>query len=419
MLDAAGVCPAQSDSGKWRVISSAGSLLRFSVHDSSPAVSLLNYNYSMLSAKRPAKRPPKGSAKRPAKVQRWIDVITALLRRHYPIDFKELAKEVPAYSKPGKADDALMQMFERDKAELRTLGVPIETLKGAGGSQSTYRLTSRSFYLPLLQISRKGAPLRPPRRPSGVGYNALPVLAFEPDELVMIARAAARVQQMQHQLLADHAATAVRKLAFDVAVGDGGIREVMLNPFQPQDSAVLDALDHAVRRRKRVEFNYRSMERDVQARRDVEPYGLVFLSGLWYLVARDVEADALRHFRVSRISEPVVSTATQRPDFAPPQGFDLWPHAGSKRAWELGDGDAKTVLVRFDRSTAYAVAGAELGESDPDNPDCRRFVVRRPDAFVRWLLSFGGAARPVSPKPFVQALRELARRTADLYEAQS
>jgi proteasome accessory factor B len=375
-------------------------------------------------ANRPAKGSPKqaarGSAKRPAKVQRWIDVITALLRRHYAIDFKELAKEVPAYSKPGKENDALMQMFERDKAELRILGVPIETLDGEDGSQSTYRLTSRSFYLPLLQVSRKGAPLRPPHRPSGVGYSAIPVLAFEPDELVMIARAAARVQQMQHQLLADHAATAVRKLAFDVAVGDGGIREVMLNPFQPQDSAVLDALDHAVRRRKRVAFNYRSMERNVQARRYVEPYGLVFLSGLWYLVALDVEADALRHFRVSRISDPVANTAKpQSTDFATPTGFDLWSHAGSKRAWELGDGDAKTVLVRFDRSTAYAVAGAELGESDPDNPDCRRFVVRRPDAFVRWLLSFGGAARPVSPKPIVRALRELARQTANLYEAKS
>ena len=372
------------------------------------------------SAKRPARSPAKGSARRPAKVQRWIDVITALLRRHYAIDFKVLAKEVPAYSKPGKENDALMQMFERDKAELRTLGVPIETLEGEDGSQSTYRLTSRSFYLPLLQVSRKGAPPKPPHRPTGVGYNAIPVLAFEPDELVMIAHAAARVQQMQHQLLADHAATAVRKLAFDVAVGDGGIRELMLNPFQPQDSAVLDALDRAVRRRKRVKFNYRSMERDVQARRDVEPYGLVFLSGLWYLVARDVEADALRHFRVSRISEPVVNTAKpQSADFATPTGFDLWSHAGSKRAWELGDGDAKTVVVRFDRSTAYAVAGAELGESDPDNPDCRRFVVRRPDAFVRWLLSFGGAAHPVSPKPIVRALRELARQTADLYEAQS
>lgn len=366
------------------------------------------------------KSPAKGSAKRPAKVQRWIDLITALLRRRGPIDFHQIATEVPAYSKPGKSYDAMMQMFERDKAELRTLGVPIVTSVGESGSQSTYGLSSRSFYLPLLQVKKQGAPLRPPARPTGMGYGAIPILAFEPDELVMIARAASRVQQMQHPMLADQAATAVRKLAFDVAVGDGGIREVMLAPFQAVDPDVLDELDQAVRRRKRVEFDYRSMERNVHARRDVEPYGLVFLSGLWYLVARDVEADALRHFRVSRISNPSVNTAKpQSADFDTPIGFNLWSHAESKRAWELGDGDAKTVVVRFDRSSAYAVAGAELGELDPDTPDCRRFVVRRPEAFARWILSFGGAAIPVSPKPLVRAVRDLARRTAGLYKSTS
>lgn len=356
------------------------------------------------------------SAKRPAKIQRWIDLISALLRRHYPVSFEELSNEVPAYNKEGQSDDALMRMFERDKDELRGLGVPIETLVGDDGSMATYRLKSRSFYLPFLQVNATGAPPKAPPRPVGVGYNAIPVLAFEPDELMMIARAAMRVQQMQHPMLAADAATAVRKLAFDVAIGDGGIREVMLAPFQQQDPDVLDVLDDAVRRRKRVDFNYRSMERDVHSRRSVEPYGLVFRSGLWYLVARDVAADALRNFRVSRISEPEVNaTKALSTDFDAPPGFSIWSHAESPQAWELGDGDAQHVVVHFDRSRAYAAAGAELGEADPNDATCRRFVVRRPESFVRWLLSFGGAARPVSPQPIVDAWRELARRTAALY----
>lgn len=356
------------------------------------------------------------SAKRPAKVQRWIDLIAALLRRYYPVTFEQIAAEVPAYANDAQAHDARMRMFERDKDELRALGVPIESVADSDGTVSSYRLKSRAFYLPYLQLANDGAPPEAPHRPRGPGYQSLPLLAFEPDELAMIARAATRVQQMRHPALAADAATALRKLAFDVAVMDGGVREIMLSPFPPQDPDVLDVLDDAVRRRKRVDFSYRSMERDVHSRRDVHPYGLVFLSGLWYLVAYDVSADALRHFRVSRISEPVVNGAkAQTADFELPGGFDLWSHAESRQSWELGDGDAESVSVRFTTVNAYAASGAELGAPDPDQPGCRRFVVRRPEAFVRWLLSFGGDTRPVAPDTIVQAWHDLARQTAALY----
>jgi proteasome accessory factor B len=356
------------------------------------------------------------SAKRPPKVQRWIDLIAALLRFHYPVTFEQLSADVPAYANAGQAQDARMRMFERDKDELRELGVAIETAEDENGSLSLYRLKSRSFYLPYIQVAEDGAAPAAPHRPQGLGYQSLPILAFEPDELEMIARAAKRVQQMRHPTLAADAATAVRKLAFDVAVIDGDVREVVLSPFAEQDPAVLDVLDDAVRRRKRVELNYRSIERDVHSRRTVEPYGLLFLSGQWYLVARDATADALRHFRVSRISGPVANPAKpQSPDFEQPPSFDLWSHAVSRQAWELGDGDAVSVSVKFDAADIYAAAGAELGAPDADVPGCRRFTVRRPDAFVRWLLSFGGAATPITPDEIVTAWRESARQVIALY----
>ncbi|MCX5765621.1 MAG: WYL domain-containing protein [Gemmatimonadetes bacterium] len=356
------------------------------------------------------------SAKRPAKVQRWMDVIVALLRFRYPISFETLSHEVPAYADPEQTTEARMRMFERDKDELRTFGVPIETVTDPSGVSSTYRLQSRAFYLPYLHVAEDGAPPSTPKRLSGLGYQGLPVLAFEPDELVMIARAANRVQQMQHPSLAADAATAVRKLAFDVPFVDGHAHEVMLQSSQDIHTDVLDILDTAVRRRKRLDIEYRSMERNANSERGIEPYGLIFLSGNWYLVARDITADALRHFRVSRISHAVMNPLkSQTPDFATPAGFDLWSHTKSRQAWELGDDDATQVTVRFDQSDRFAAAGAELGEAAGDDENCRRFVVRRPDAFVRWLLSFGGTATPVSPPSIGEALHALATSTATLY----
>ena len=360
------------------------------------------------------------SAKRPAKVQRWIDLIAALLRFHYPVSFDQLSADVPAYANDEQSSDARMRMFERDKDELRALGVAIESVPDETGTIAGYRLKSRSFYLPYIQVADGETVPHAPKRPSGLGYQSLPVLAFEPDEIAMIARAATRVQQMRHPGLAADAATAMRKLAVDVPGVGGDVLEIMLSPYPAQDPVVLETLDDAVRRRKSVNFNYRSMERDVHSRRTVEPYGLLFLSGQWYLVANDESAAALRHFRVSRISDPVVNILkSQSADFELPDAFDLWSHTVSRQAWELGDADAINVTVRFDPTNAYAESGAELGVADSDVEGYRRFVVRRPEAFVRWLLSFGGAARPVAPKEIVYAWHELARQTAALYAKHS
>src|SRR5690242_3117055 len=63
-----------------------------------------------------------------AKVQRWIDLLAALLVRRYPASFEELARDVPAYDASGKSSAAVMRMYERDKDELRAFGVPIETV---------------------------------------------------------------------------------------------------------------------------------------------------------------------------------------------------------------------------------------------------------------------------------------------------
>jgi proteasome accessory factor B len=354
------------------------------------------------------------SAKRPAKVQRWVDLITALLRRGSPVSFETLSHEVPAYSNPRQAHDARMRMFERDKDELRLMGVPIDTAPDEDGNPTLYLLKSRTFYLPYVSVSSAGQPTGTPKRPHGPGYQGLPLLAFTPDQLALVIRAARRVQQMRHPSLAADADSALRKLAHDVSfAGDHG-REVTLPSPAHEDAQVLEALDSAVRRRKLVTFRYHSIERDVTAERAVHPYGLLFISGAWYLVAHDPAAGAIRNFRVSRIAGAVVNPLrSQTSDFTVPGDFDLWQRAESRRAWELGDDDAITVTVRFDASSAYAAAGADLGEPLPDGS--RSFAVRRTEPFVRWLLSFGGAARPVSPKPVVAAWRDLARQTAAVY----
>jgi predicted DNA-binding transcriptional regulator YafY len=305
------------------------------------------------------------------KVQRWIDLLAALLRHRMPVTFPELALDVPAYLADGsvaagKPSPSLKRAFERDKVELRELGVPIESIGEEGSEESAYRLRTKDFYLPYLGIvSARG--LERPETVDRYGYRSLETLAFSPDELEAIVEGARRVAQAGDPLLAEEARSAIRKLAFDLPVGAADMpgETLIARPRRSSDPKTLAALGDALFRRKRVEFTYRAMQSGAPTERAVEPYGLFFVSGHWYLAGRDTEKDALRNFRVSRIqSLRVNANKAGTPDYEIPRTFSLREHAASRQAWEIGDGDLFEAVVEFTGTSGAATAAAALGEAD-------------------------------------------------------
>jgi proteasome accessory factor B len=348
------------------------------------------------------------------KVQRWTDLLAALLRRSFPVDFSTLRQEVPAYCQPDRSDATTLRMFERDKDDLRALGVPIESVEDEDGVLSRYRLASRNFYLPYLHLaSERPAAIR---RPRGPGYQGLAVLAFEPEELDAVARAAQRVATLGDPALAHEARVAMRKLGHDLplAATTAPAEHVALD--HAPASAVLNLLNDALRRRKCLEFTYRSMHRGAADRRTVEPYGLVFLSGHWYLIGRDVGANARRQFRVSRIlNASVNATRAQSADFTVPDDFELASYARSRQAWEIGDADQQEVDVEFHTENAHTLPAMQLGMAVEGYPALRRFRVRRPDTFALWILGYGGDARVVRPPTVAARVTELAQETLSRY----
>ena len=350
------------------------------------------------------------------KLQRWIDLLAALLRRRYAVPFEELAQEVPGYQPGKQSKAALRRMFERDKDELRAFGVPIETVLSEEGEAEGYRLLTKEFYLPYLSLVVAGRKTAP-RRVDRYGYKALAALAFEPDELAAVAEAAARVRTLGVPDLAALAESACRKLAFDLPVDAARGVEVQVagGPAALHDE-VFDTLAGALERRKRVTFTYRSMGRDEESERTVEPLGLFFLGRHWYLAARATGEEVVKNFRLSRMTGATVNRQTPgTPDYTVPAGFSLQKHAKSRQAWELGDGDAMLAEVSFDARSGPARAAARLGASVRDHPDRRKFQVRRVDAFARWLLSLAGDATPVAPPELITEYRAIARATAEVY----
>lgn len=356
------------------------------------------------------------------KVQRWIDLLASLLGHRMPVTFGELAKDVPQYLADGSVaagnpSPTLKRMFERDKVELRELGVPIESIGEEGSDESAYRLRSKDFYLPYLGIvSERGKST--PEKLDRYGYHSLATLAFEPDELEAIVEGAKRVAQVGDPVLAEDARSAMRKLAFDLPLGatDAPDDAVLVPPRKRADPKVLSTLGDALFRRKRVGFAYHTMGTESAASRSVEPYGLFFVSGHWYLAARDVEKSAMRNFRVSRIQGLKVNAGKKgTADYDIPASFSLKEHAQSRQAWEIGDGDSFEAVVEFTGDSGAVVAAAALGRPDEASASLRRFRVRRSDSFARWLFSFAGDAIPVSPQALVNEYAALVERTRALY----
>jgi proteasome accessory factor B len=360
------------------------------------------------------------------KTQRWLDLLAALLSHHYPVTLKELARDVPEYDLDGAEGDrtkleSIKRKFERDKAELLEQGIPLISISAPGEGEYKYQLRSKDFYLPYLGIATaRGLEFPPPV--DRYGYHSLAKLGFEPDELEAVAEGARLVAQAGDPALLDDAQSALRKLAFDLPLGatEGADVEVIVPPRSPAEPGTLETLSDALFRRKQVSFSYQSVDGRPATDRTCEPYGLFFLSGHWYLVARDVDKDALRNFRVNRMTGVQSnSKKSQSSDYTIPSSFSLREHARSREAWEIGDGDAFEATVEFHGKTGAAVAAAALGQTDPASPSLRHFHVRRTDSFARWLLTFAGDAKPVAPETLLVEYAKLVEETRALYAGSS
>ena len=372
-----------------------------------------------------------------ARLHRWIDILAALLSRRSPISFDDLVADVPEFAlereqimqlrgpEAKTRQESMKRAFERDKEQLRALGVPISSppvdKDSEAGAPSLYYLNSKEFYLPYLSLVAQPAAPAASGAVKPDGYRALGELAFEPDELTAVVHAAVSIRGLGDTLLRSEVESALRKLAVDLPVEfDPPAPELPLQiteRIQP-DAHVFTLLSKALHSQKTVTFTYRSMSADRVATRRVDPYGLFFVSGHWYLAGRDAESNTVRNFRLLRMQDVAqVNTKQAKEDFAVPATFSLREHSRLRQAWELGDDEPLDVIVFFEGESGPTVAAAALGVPVEGEDAQRRFAVRRLDSFARWMLSFAGEVHVVSPCALADVVRVMAAATLALYSS--
>lgn len=360
---------------------------------------------------------------RVSKLQRWLDLISYLVGRKVPVAVEEIMEHVPAYAGKWRTEDdtaraTARRTFERDKDELRALGIPLEAIRyhvNYGTEEiEGYRLSRRDFYLPYLRLVHQASPAGE-RKP----YPLEDVVLSE-DEARAAADALLLVEELPAFPFAREARAAHRKLAFDLDA-DALRPAPVLYVDRPGAEEVLERLrplSDALLARKTVRFRYHGLYRGEATEREVWPYGLFFQHGNWYLVAHDVAREAIRVFRVGRIEGVEANgKAPHTPDYDSPEDFRLEDHL-RKEAWELGEEEPlrAEVLFRFPASLrAERNRHGDLVEERPDGSAVRAFDVQQVNPFLRWLLSLEGEAEVLSPQELRAELAALAREVVALY----
>jgi predicted DNA-binding transcriptional regulator YafY len=370
------------------------------------------------------------------KLQRWIDLIAFLASHRYPVSLEQISRHVPSYRDLRPEDGSgpnpsAQREFERDKAELKRLGIHIISEMRVG--ESVYRLSTEEFTLPIIRLVTE-AQIEPygeaGRLHHGGGAFGLEI---EERDASIVAAALRGLASQPGSPLRAAARSALRKLSFDLPDhvvasllhGDQTDTVIQIEDPELMDGVELMSILHeALQYRKTVHMLYRSMRRGEERWRFVDPWGLLNEGGKWYLIGRDRDADALRMFRVGRIlrAEPN-HLRPRKPDFEVPADFRISDWAG-RHPWQYGPSEIPMeevrVHLRFPRSRwaeRNRLGKMVLEHSDGDQE--RSFSVRDADAFARWVLGMAGEATILSPPHMVTRVRDLARTVRARHQAVS
>ena len=249
------------------------------------------------------------------RTERLLNVVFCLLGAARPVPRSQIRASVVGYD-PSATDAAFERMFERDKDELRSMGIGIETVVDAHGEVEGYLIRRQ---------------------------NSTSELEFNADELALLGLAAAMSQEA---IIEASANTALRKI--ETVSGDAPDSTHRSDLRINATDAALLPLMSSLREQHMVTFNYQGRNDRGAEKRNVDPWGVIAHEGAWYLVGHDRDRQARRTFRLSRIQGSVTITAQ---DLEIPRPTDL-----SLVEIVRGEQSEQHVMARVQITAGYGAA---------------------------------------------------------------
>jgi predicted DNA-binding transcriptional regulator YafY len=340
----------------------------------------------------------RGLAKDTEKLIRQLSLISYLMAERRPVTATEIRRDVEGYS--DMTEDAFARRFYADRAELDSLGIHLSVDKPADGfsEQENYSLAPEAFHLPAIAFTdAERAALQ----------TALTLLdgEFAYAEPLRLA-----LQQIAWGRPSPLGSDSRQTIGLGITASAGG----------GELSARLAKIDTAIYRRKRIEFEYHTMQSDRTEPRKVDPYHLLFEGGQFYLVGYSHERDDVREFRLSRIRGKVAYATKAEHDFQRPSGFDPRKYA-NRIPWQLGE-ERGVAEVWVSEAIAWYVerqygAYGELAPAE-DGGYLYRTSYAIPRLLIGWTLRFRQHARIVGPPALVDETRTRIDQLIELHRGE-
>jgi len=297
-----------------------------------------------------------------SKLERLLKLLAVLLDTEYAISAEQLRQRIGGYP---DSDAAFRRSFERDKDDLRSLGVTIsvESVPNTDPPIDGYTVHQSDY--------AGGDP------------------GLEPDELAALHLAAALVRV---DTLGDDAFWKLGGNASSGGVDDGG---APIGGISVGDDA--GAFHSAIAERRVATFDYGGVVRQL------EPARLSFMRGQWYVSGHDRSRQAERVFRLDRITGDI--------DLGARDAFERQPARGPEvtRIWEFGDDEPVAAKVHIDADAAlWARVHLRPDELDeqPDGSVIVTAQVANVEAFRDWVLTFLDSAVVLEPDSMRSVITE-------------
>src|SRR6266566_5196790 len=216
-----------------------------------------------------------------------------------PLTARDVKSNVEGYSE--MSDEAFARRFYSDRAELLSLGVPLQSQRDEFTGEELYTLRSEQYFLPQLELENEE-------------------LAALQTALYLLEGKFAYAEPLRLALQN----LALGRPGFADPPSAAAVRVEISDPdYSLEMSGRLAKLESAISKQRTVKFEYWSISRDETAERAFNPYALLNDNGGWYVVGHDLDRDDTRTFRVSRIRRDIRFATRRERDFKIPPDFDI------------------------------------------------------------------------------------------------
>ncbi len=252
-----------------------------------------------------------------------------------------------------------------------------------------------------------------------------PVFQTSAEELAALFLARQALDSVRGTALADVLQVAFAKLTRGMldriqfswsSLDDAFTRKVVEQ--SPRDIKRFGEIAESILKKQVITFYYRKLEADLSESRKVQPLHLGEVDGGWYLIAHDLQRDALRTFALPRMTRlKVLSTRFDRPsDFDGreylKQSFGIW-HVAGDHSRQVVRVELQNYAARLAQERRWHPTQELVIKNAKGTRVEVRFEVGRLEEVMRWVLGFGSQAKVLGPPELARMVREEVRKMSD------